>query len=131
MKCPSIDFRINPRSGVPAYAQIKQQVIQAMRLGYLIPGDQLPTVKEVVSHIAINPNTVFKAYRELESEGLVESRQGLGTFVMQTLASDSAADIELIRGRFETWLKEAREAGLALESIEAIIHSVLYQSARL
>src|SRR5215510_11833413 len=77
----AIAFRLDPGSGVPTYLQLVQQVEHALRLGYLGPGDQLPTVKEVVSSLAINPNTVLKAYRELEHRGLAAGRPGQGTFV--------------------------------------------------
>ena len=80
-----IEFHLDARSGVPTYLQLVQQVRQAVRLGILRPGDQLPTVKEVVSALAINPNTVLKAYRELDLEGLVEGRRGVGTFVSSEL----------------------------------------------
>ena len=76
-----IDFRLTSSSGVPAYLQIVQQVQQAIRLGLLHPGDQLPTVKDVVARLAINPNTVLKAYRELEHAGLVLARRGQGTYI--------------------------------------------------
>ena len=66
-----IEFRLETRSGIAPYLQIVQQVKHALRLGMLRSGDQLPTVKEVVGSVAINPNTVLKAYRELEHEGLV------------------------------------------------------------
>ena len=78
-----IHFRLDPRSGVPAYRQLVDQVRQAVRLGLLRPGDQLPPVREVVTQIAINPNTVHRAYRDLEAEGLVEGQQGRGTFVLE------------------------------------------------
>ena len=71
-----IEFHLDTRSGVPTYLQLVQQVRQAVRLGISQPGDQLPTVKEVVGSLAINPNTVLKAYRELDREGLVEGRRG-------------------------------------------------------
>ena len=80
-----IQFRLDPRSGVSTYLQLVQQVRHALRLGMLRPGDQLPTVKEVVGSLAINPNTVLKAYRDLERAGLVEGRPGVGTFVLKTL----------------------------------------------
>ncbi len=92
-----ITFRLNTHSGVPPYLQIVQQVKQALQVGILQPGDQLPTVKEVVGHIAINPNTVFKAYRELESLGLAEGRTGIGTFVKQRPAGPSPEIQEAIR----------------------------------
>src|SRR4029077_16221862 len=76
-----IEFHLEVRSGVPTYLQLVQQVRQAIRLGILQPGDQLPTVKEVVRNLTINPNTVLRAYRELDLEGLVEGRRGVGTFI--------------------------------------------------
>ena len=84
-----IEFHLETRSGVAPYLQLVQQVRRALRLGLLSEGDRLPTVKEVVASIAINPNTVLKAYRELEHEGLVSPRPGLGTFVTRTLADES------------------------------------------
>jgi GntR family transcriptional regulator len=123
---PSIEFRLNTRSGIPAYLQIVQQVRQALRLGLLVPGDQLPTVREVVSNIAINPNTVFKAYQKLEVEGLVESRPGLGTFIIHTLADDSLTYHDSLRLKLAEWIRESRTAGLGDESIEALFSSVLY-----
>ncbi|MFB7511025.1 GntR family transcriptional regulator, partial [Streptomyces broussonetiae] len=80
-----IGFRLDPGSGVPTYLQLVQQVEQAVRLGYLRQGDQLPRVKDVVAGLAINPNTVLKAYRELEHRGLVAGRRGVGTFVEGTV----------------------------------------------
>ena len=86
-----IEFHLDSRSGVSPYLQIVQQVRQAMRLGLLHDGDQLPTVKEVVAQLAINPNTVLKAYRELEHEGLASARPGVGTFVTGSLGGESLA----------------------------------------
>ncbi len=94
-----IEFRLNERSGVPTYLQLVQQVRQAVRLGMLQPGDQLPTVKEVVGMLAINPNTVLKAYRELDHEGLVEGRRGQGTFVSRDAQADASHGLlSLARG---------------------------------
>ena len=87
-----IEFRLDARSGVPTYLQLVQQVKQAVRLGILHPGDQLPTVKEVVASLAINPNTVLKAYRELDLEGLAEGRRGQGTFVSSRRCRRSQPD---------------------------------------
>jgi GntR family transcriptional regulator len=119
-----IEFHLETRSGVAPYMQIIQQVRYALRLGVLKEGDKLPTVKEVVARLAINPNTVSKAYRELEYEGLVGARPGLGTFVIRTLGDGSLARHEPLRKDFERWLSEAREAGLDDESIEALVISV-------
>ena len=120
-----IEFHLNSRSGVAPYLQLIQQVRHALRLGVLNEGDKLPAVKEVVAQVAINPNTVSKAYRELEYEGLVAARPGLGTFVTRTLVDGSVAKHEPLRQNLERWLSEAREAGLDDESIEALIASTL------
>src|SRR4051812_29379391 len=114
-----IEFHLEARSGVPTYLQIAQQVRQAVRLGLLHPGDQLPTVKDVVGRLAINPNTVLKAYRELEREGLVSPRPGVGTFVTRSLAGATLAAHEPLRRDLRRWLTKARTAGLDDDSIEA------------
>ncbi|MFF3216772.1 GntR family transcriptional regulator [Streptomyces sp. NPDC002886] len=119
-----IEYRIDRRSGVATYLQIAQQTKQALRLGLLEPGDRLPTAREVVEALAVNPNTVLKAYRELEREGLVEGRRGLGTFVLRTLGEGGAADGEL-RTELAQWLARARLAGLEQDDITALFTSVL------
>jgi len=100
-----------------------QQVKQALRLGMLRVGDQLPTVREVVERLAINPNTVLKAYRELEHDGLVASRPGQGTFILRTLAATSLASHAALRRGLARWLRSAREAGLDDESILALFNA--------
>jgi GntR family transcriptional regulator len=115
-----IEFRLDTGSGVSPYLQIVQQVRRALRLGLLHEGDQLPTVKEVVARVAINPNTVLKAYRELEHDGLVAARPGIGTFVTKTLADPSLAAHGPLRAELGRWLAKARRAGLDDESIEAL-----------
>jgi GntR family transcriptional regulator len=115
-----IEFHLDARSGVSPYLQLIQQVRRAMRLGLLSEGDQLPTVKDVVAKVAINPNTVLKAYRELEHEGLVSPRPGVGTFVTRTLADESVAAHGPLREELLSWLARARLAGLDEESIEAL-----------
>ena len=115
-----IEFHLDTRSGVSPYQQLVQQVRRALRLGLLVEGDQLPTVKEVVAQIAINPNTVLKAYRELEHTGLVAARPGVGTFVTATLGGDSLAAHGPLRRELHRWLAKARDAGLDDESIEAL-----------
>ena len=115
-----IDFHLDVRSGVSPYQQLVQQVQRALRLGLLSVGDQLPTVKEVVAKLAINPNTVLKAYRELEHLGLVTPRPGLGTFVTHSLAGDSLAAHEPLRRELLDWLARAQRAGLDEDSIEAL-----------
>ncbi|MEV6347887.1 GntR family transcriptional regulator [Actinoplanes sp. NPDC051851] len=118
-----IEFHLDSRSGVAPYMQLIQQVRHALRLGVLNEGDRLPTVKEVVGRIAINPNTVSKAYRELEYEGLVQARPGLGTFVTRTLAGGVQERHEPLKRDLDRWLAAAREAGLDDESIEALFLS--------
>lgn len=118
-----IEFSLDERSGVSPYLQVVQQVRRALRLGILEKGDQLPTVKDVVASLAINPNTVLKAYRELERDGLVAARPGVGTFVTKTLASSSLAAHEPLRRDLAKWLARARLAGLDEESIEALFTS--------
>jgi len=115
-----IEFHLDTHSGVAPYLQIVQQVKQALRLGVLEVGDQLPTVREAVAQLAVNPNTVLKAYRELEHEGLVASRPGQGTFVQRTLAGSGLASHAALRRGLVRWLHSARAAGLEEESILAL-----------
>jgi GntR family transcriptional regulator len=129
MEVGMIEFHLDARSGVSPYLQVVQQVRQALRLGMLREGDQLPTVKDVVASLAINPNTVLKAYRELEHEGLVSARPGVGTFVTATLAGDSLAAQGRLRRDLQRWLAKARRAGLDEESIEALLLSTFRSGA--
>ncbi|HEY7071566.1 MAG TPA: GntR family transcriptional regulator [Acidimicrobiales bacterium] len=124
-----IDFRIDGKSGVAPYQQIVQQVRQALRLGLLREGDQLPTVKEVVAQVAINPNTVLKAYRELEHEGLASGRPGRGTFITRSLADGSLAAHRTLRTALVRWLADARRAGLDDDSIDALFQTTFRGSA--
>ncbi len=116
-----MEFRIEKRTGLPTYLQIVQQAKRALRLGVLQPGDRLPTAKEVVAATAVNPNTVLKAYRELEREGLVEPRPGLGTFVRRSLARD---DTGPLRTELEAWMARAHAAGLDVDDVDALITAV-------
>ncbi len=125
-----IEFSLDARSGVAPYLQVAQQVRHALRLGLLHQGDRLPTVKDVVARLAINPNTVLKAYKELEREGLVVARQGVGTFVARTLTDDSLAMHEPLRRELARWLAKARLAGMDEESIEALFASTLRATVR-
>ena len=125
-----IEFRLDTRSGVAPYLQLVQQVRQALRLGLLRQGDQLPTVKDVVAMVTINPNTVLKAYRELEREGLASARPGVGTFVTGSLAPVSPAAHGPLRQDLRRWLAKARRAGLDEDSIEALFQSTFLASAQ-
>lgn len=121
-----IEFRLNERSGVPTYLQLVHQVQQAVRLGVLQPGDQLPTVKQVVGRLAINPNTVLKAYRELDHEGLVEGRRGQGTFVSGTLPPTPPAEYAALQSALLRWIKQARGAGLDEDDISALLAATVH-----
>lgn len=125
-----IEFRLDPDSGVPTYLQIVRQVEHALRLGYLKPGDQLPRVKDVVASLAINPNTVLKAYRELEYKGLAAGRPGLGTFVEGNVDVVPLRDQQVLRRQLAGWLADATAAGLDEEAITALFTSALHDHAR-
>lgn len=125
-----IEFHLDSHSGVAPYLQIVQQVQQALRLGLLEVGDQLPTIREVVAQIAINPNTVLKAYRELEHTGLVISRPGQGTFIQRTLAGNGLASHAALRRSLLRWLQNARDAELDEESILALFLSIFQETQK-
>ncbi|MFI6454416.1 GntR family transcriptional regulator [Streptosporangium amethystogenes] len=125
-----IEFHLDRGSGVATYLQLVHQVRHALRLGVLRPGDRLPTAREVVDQLAINPNTVLKAYRELEREGLVSGRPGVGTFVERSLGQTSMGDHARLRADLARWVLDGRRAGLDLEDLEALIASVLTDSYR-
>jgi GntR family transcriptional regulator len=119
-----IQFHLE-RSGVPTYLQIVEQVRQAVRLGILKPGDQLPTVKEVVGTLTINPNTVLHAYRRLDLEGLVEGRRGVGTFVAADAAPPPPDDLKDLRTSLQRWIARARAAGLDDAAIATLFSDTL------
>jgi len=120
-----IGFRVDGRSGVPPYLQIVRQVRQALRMGVLDVGDQLPSVREVVAAVAVNPNTVLKAYRDLEREGLVEARAGHGTFVRSRPPGPPPGTHSRLGRSLARWVREAREAGLDEESMESLLRVTL------
>jgi GntR family transcriptional regulator len=120
-----IEFRIDRHSGMATYQQIVDQTKHALRLGILRPGDRLPTAKEVVAATAINPNTVLKAYRELEREGLVEGKRGLGTFVSRSLAMPETAAEGPLRDELVDWVRRAKNTGLGREDVEALVKATL------
>lgn len=120
-----IDFRLDPASGMPTYLQLVQQVEHALRLGYLKPGDQLPTVRDVVASLAINPNTVLKAYRNLEMKGLAAGRPGQGTFIQATLSQVALPELTALRSSLLAWLATADAAGLGEDGIVALFTSAL------
>jgi GntR family transcriptional regulator len=120
-----IEFRLDATSGVPTYLQLVQQVEHALRLGYLKPGDQLPKVRDVVTSLTINPNTVLKAYRELETKGLAVGRPGQGTFIEATLSQIALPELTVLRRTLLGWLASADTAGLDEDGIVALFTSAL------
>jgi GntR family transcriptional regulator len=125
-----IEFYLDTKSGVSPYLQLVQQVRRALKLGLLHEGDQLPTVKEVVARVAINPNTVSKAYRELEHEGLVIARAGVGTFIAASASAVSLAAQVPLRHEALVWIERARSAGLDDESIEALFRDCFRSTSK-
>ena len=120
-----IEFRLDPASGVPTYLQLVHQVEHALRLGYLNPGDQLPRVRDVVAALAINPNTVLKAYKDLETKGLAAGRPGQGTFVKAALSQIALPELSGLRRSLLGWLADADTAGLDEDGVVALFTSVL------
>ena len=120
-----IEFRLDAASGVPTYLQLVHQVEHALRLGYLKPGDQLPKVRDVVASLAINPNTVLKAYRDLDMKGLAAGRPGQGTFIQATLSQVALPELTALRRSLSGWLTTADEAGLDEDGIVALFTSAL------
>jgi GntR family transcriptional regulator len=118
-------FHLATHSGIPPYLQIIKQVKHALQIGQLKQGDQLPTVKEAVRMIAVNPNTVVKAYKELENLRLVEGRAGLGTFVSAASIGPPPDTQVALNGKLVRWVAEATKAGLDEESIEALFYMTL------
>jgi GntR family transcriptional regulator len=124
-RVPTLQFRLDRGSGVPAYRQLVDQVRHAVQLRNLHPGDQLPTVREVVRQIAINPNTVHRAYRELETQGVTEGRQGSGTFVRGSLPA-LPEEGEQLEAELDAWMGRARNAGLSDEAISALVSNAMH-----
>jgi GntR family transcriptional regulator len=120
-----IEFRLDAASGVPTYLQLVHQVEHALRLGYLKPGDQLPKVRDVVALLAINPNTVLKAYKELEVKGLTAGRPGQGTFIQATLGQVALPELTGLHRSLLGWLTTADAAGLDQDGIVALFTSTM------
>ncbi|MFJ7131008.1 GntR family transcriptional regulator [Streptomyces sp. NPDC098101] len=123
-------FRMLDRSGVPAYLQLVDQVRRGLLLGHLREGDQLPAVRAVAAGLVVNPNTVAKAYRELEHAGLAVARAGQGTFVTGSIEQVPAAAYARLSGRLRQWLADARGAGLAPEQVRAMVEAVMDDERR-
>ncbi len=124
-----IVFRLDPASGVPTYLQLVRQVEDALLLGYLGPGDQLPKVRDAVAELAINPNTVLKAYRELEHKGFASGRPGQGTFITAGLRLPPPPALSGLRRQLVRWLDAADAAGLDENSVSALFSTTLREVA--
>jgi GntR family transcriptional regulator len=125
-----LEFHLDPKSGVSYYVQLIQQVRQALMVGILRSGDQLPTVKEVVARVAVNPNTVLRAYRELEHDGLVVSRPGVGTFIAATVPTAIAPRVyKTLKADLERWIEKARTHGVEDRELAALFAHVLNENA--
>jgi GntR family transcriptional regulator len=120
-----IEFRVDRAGGLPAYLQLIRQVREALRFGWLTPGDRLPTVRDVVASSGVNANTVLKAYRELEFAGLVEVKQGSGTYVADGLQAIDPGVMAELRASLAEWVRRARTAGLGNDDAEALLRAVL------
>ncbi len=125
LRVSPIEFRLDLASGVPTYLQLVHQVEHALRLDYLEPGDQLPKVRDVVAELAINPNTVLKAYKELETKGLAVGRPGQGTFIVATLGQVALPALAQLRRALASWVASADAAGLDEDGIAALVANVL------
>jgi len=123
-----LEIKLDRGSPTPPYLQVVNQVRDALRMGWLVPGDRLPSVREVVASSGINPNTVSKAYRELGLLGLIESRQGAGSYVTATLGHADPHAMVKFRVQLEGWVARARAAGLDLEDLKVLAAAVLNES---
>jgi GntR family transcriptional regulator len=125
---PSLTFRLDSQSGLAPYRQLVDQVRLAVRTGLLRDGDQLPSVREVVTQITINPNTVHRAYRELEHQGIAEGRAGLGTFITsRKRVTPNVTERASLEQALRDWVIDARRAGIDEETIRELMRTALRQ----
>ncbi len=117
---------VDPRSGVPIYLQVIEQVKRSVALGILASGEQLPTVKQLALDLTINPNTVAKAYRELERDGVIETSPGRGSFVKSNGSTDTTkAASDVARGAIEAAVREAKSIGLTADEIRSLTNAAV------
>ena len=124
-------FHLDDGSGIPVYLQLREQVLHAISRGELRPGDQLPTVREVAVELEINPNTVNRAYADLEREGVLTSRRGRGTFISdRKQQTDLSAQRTRIRDIARRALGEARAFGFRAEELIETVARVAREDQR-
>jgi GntR family transcriptional regulator len=118
---------VDPRSGVPIYLQVIEQIKRSVAVGILQPGEQLPTVKQLALDLTINPNTVAKAYRDLERDGVIETAPGRGSFVRGNGVAEStkAAASDLAREALESAVREAKSVGLNRTEVRNLAEAAL------
>src|SRR5437588_4071959 len=118
-------FRLDVQSGVPVYRQIIDQVTGGLAAGTLRPGDQLATVRQLAVDLAINPNTVIRAYRELEIRGVLETQQGTGTFISrQKVQRDDAERERRLNQLVGEFMARAGSAGFTVDEVLEQLHNV-------
>jgi GntR family transcriptional regulator len=122
-------FRSNPASGVPVYLQLIEQVKHAVDVGTLRPGDQLPAIRRVAEDLVINPNTVAKAYRDLERDGVIELKQGTGAFVAENGRAGRVARVTGARPVLKAAMDQLAAAGLTLDEIRRLVEAELLRLA--
>lgn len=120
-------FTVDPHTGVPIYLQLIEQVKRSVALGVLAPGERLPTVKQLAIDLTINPNTVARAYRELERDGVIETSVGRGSFVSQNGAGDQAAAsiIDVASSSVDAAVREAKSMGLKRTHLRELFNKAL------
>ncbi len=118
---------VDPRSGVPIYLQVIEQVKRSVAIGVLGAGEQLPTVKQLALDLTINPNTVAKAYRELERDGVIETSPGRGSFVKSNGVKDTtkAAATDVARDAIDGAVREAKSIGLDAEAVRSLANGAI------
>jgi GntR family transcriptional regulator len=122
-----MSFKLNPTTGQPLYLQLMQQIRHAAETGALRDGDQLPGIRTLAEELVVSPNTVAKAYSELEHDGLLELRQGSGAFVTVKRRTRSLADhVQVARRRLRDLIEQLREDGLLDEEIKRAFEAELF-----
>jgi GntR family transcriptional regulator len=122
-----MDLHLNFASGVPIYMQLMEQIRHAVDTGAIRGGEQLPTIRKVAEELAMNPNTVARAYRELEREGVIEVRHGSGAYVVEPAASSKAAALELAGKAVRGAIEKSTALGLSEAELRRVFENELSQ----